>query len=115
MTSPQAHEPTRSGKGAPLLAPAAPVVTKLPELLREVQAPYPREARDAGIEGKVVMVVAVGADGRVKRARVVKGLGHGLDEAARDAMKQFVFRPGTLDGQPTEMEIRYSYTFVLEE
>jgi len=93
---------------------AAPAVTSLPRVVYEARASYPRAAREAGIEGRVVLVITVAADGTVSKARVVNGLGYGLDEAALVAVRQFRFKPGTVDGEPAPMELRYKYTFVLD-
>lgn len=86
-----------------------------PRVRRQIVPPYPRAAAEAGIEGKVLLLVEVDEKGRVTNVRVLRGLGHGLDEAAVEAVRQFTFTPGTVDGRPGPMEIRYTYTFVLDE
>lgn len=86
-----------------------------PRVLRQIRAPYPREALEAGIEGKVLLLVKVDTEGRVIGVRVLRGVGHGLDEAAVEAVRQFTFKPGTVDGRSGPMEIRYTYTFVIDE
>jgi periplasmic protein TonB len=112
-------QPNARGSGIATPGPSTPAVTppvtKPPTVTRAIEAPYPREARDEGIQGKVTLVVTVGPDGRVVRVRVVKGLGYGLDEAAVAAVKQFQFKPGTVDGRAAEMDIRYTYTFEISE
>ncbi len=94
--------------------PTGPEVT-LPKLRRGYTASYPKPAREAGIEGKVILVLTINEQGQVAKARVVKGLGYGLDEVALDAARRFVFQPGARWGKPAVMEIRYAYTFVLED
>jgi protein TonB len=89
-------------------------VTRLPEVLSEFKATYPEEARKLGIEGQVVLRITVDADGKVVKAAVIKGTGHGLDEAALEAIKHFRFKPG-LEGEETvATEITYTYTFLLD-
>ncbi|MET0384874.1 MAG: energy transducer TonB, partial [Polyangiales bacterium] len=66
------------------------------------QPAYPSQAREAGIAGKVRVELKVDASGRVVSARVLEGLGHGLDEAALEAARTARFEPATLCGAPTE-------------
>jgi protein TonB len=68
-------------------------VSKKPKVIKQVAPRYPELARKAGIEGQVVCEIVVGKDGRVKKARVVKSVPM-LDEAALNAVKQWVFSPG---------------------
>jgi protein TonB len=56
--------------------------------------------RKANVEGKVVLTIEVGADGRAHRVRVSKALGSGLDEQAVMAVRQWRFRPAIKDGMP---------------
>jgi protein TonB len=80
---------------------------------REMQKPeYTEEARAAGIEGKVRVELTVGADGSVRSAKVLESLGHGLDEAALNAVRAATFEPGLQCGKPVEatfvVAIRFS-------
>ncbi len=92
---------------------AAPVLTKTPSLLKFVQAAYPPEAEAAGLQGEVGLEVDIAVDGSVSAARVVVPAGHGFDESALAAVKQFVFSPAELDGKPAAVTIGYTYHFVL--
>jgi protein TonB len=68
---------------------------------RLVSAPaYTAAAREAGVEGLVRVEVSVSTDGSVTGARVVSGLGHGLDEAALEAARRAAFEPATRCGKP---------------
>jgi TonB family protein len=95
-------------------APSGPVVTP-PQLQRFVDAPYPPEAKAAGITGDVILNLVVGADGSVKSVAVVRGAGHGFDEAAVAAAEQFVFSPALRDGVPVATRIPYKYSFTLTQ
>lgn len=64
------------------------------------QPAYPPAAREAGVEGKVRVEVTIDATGAVTSARVVSGLGHGLDEAALSAARSATFSPATQCGKP---------------
>ncbi len=62
--------------------------------------PYPAAAREAGVEGLVRVEVSVGADGSVTAARILAGLGHGLDEASLESARRASFDPATRCGKP---------------
>lgn len=70
-----------------------------PKPINVVQPAYNDEARAAQIEGKVRVELTVDADGAVTAARVLAGLGHGLDEAALEAARASTFEPGTRCGK----------------
>jgi TonB family protein len=50
----------------------------------------------------VLLEVVLEATGRIHVVRVVRGLGHGLDDAAMRAAEQIRFKPATRDGQPSD-------------
>jgi protein TonB len=91
------------------------LVDTLPILLEEINGEevYPKAAKKQGIEGQVVLLITVEADGKVSAARVVSGPGHGLDEAARDAVLRARFKPATKGGVPVATELRYLYDFAI--
>jgi len=63
---------------------------------------YTAEARDLKLEGEVLLEVEFAANGQLHVNRVVRGLGHGLDEAAIAAAKKMRFKPATKNGQVTD-------------
>jgi len=66
---------------------------------------YTDDARNLKIEGDVLIAVTFTASGQVQVERVVKGLGHGLDESAMAAARQIRFKPAkTADGQPVDSQ-----------
>jgi periplasmic protein TonB len=54
---------------------------------------YTDEAREAKIQGRVLLQVLVGADGRASQVRIVQGIGLGLDERAAQAVHAWKFIP----------------------
>jgi TonB family protein len=64
---------------------------------------YPEEAQRAGLEGLVVLKVEIDEQGRVGHVEVLRSLGHGFDEAAVAAVRQWRFRPATRDGKPIKV------------
>ena len=91
------------------------VLTKAPVLLRQVEAPYPPEALAQQLEGTVTLQVDISETGAVSDAVVVGPAGHGFDEAALAAVRQFQFEPAEVDGAPAPVRITYAYQFVLRE
>lgn len=85
-----------------------------PRVLSEVKIPYPEEARRAGIEGTVTLSITIDTEGKVVAAKVVSGPGYGLNEAAREAIKRFRFKPATKGGEAVSTEMKYAYTFLLD-
>lgn len=73
-----------------------------PAVIRRVEPVYPPEAKQARISGVVILEVLIDEEGRVRDTKVLKGLPYGIDEAARDAVRQWVFRPATVRGKPVK-------------
>ncbi len=63
---------------------------------------YTEEARSLKLEGEVLLEVVFNADGTLYVNRVVRGLGHGLDEAAMAAANKMRFKPALRMGQPVD-------------
>lgn len=89
------------------------LVTVMPRLRREVRAAYPEAARAAKVEGPVVIEILIDEYGRVVDAKLISGLGNGLDEAALNAIRQFEFEPAKVQDQKVAVRIRYTYRFEL--
>jgi protein TonB len=82
-------------------------------LVRGLAPSYPAEARADGVEGDVHLELVVGDDGAVDSARVVRGVGHGLEQAALTAVRQFRFAPATKDGHAVHVRMAWSMQFRL--
>ncbi len=63
---------------------------------------YTNEARNLKLEGEVLLEVLFGANGQLHVNSVVRGLGHGLDEAAVAAAGKIRFKPALRNGQPMD-------------
>ncbi len=72
------------------------------EILSKPTPEYTAEARAEKIEGEVLLEVVFEASGKIHVLRVVRGLGHGLDDAAVRAAEQIRFKPALKDGQPSD-------------
>lgn len=72
-------------------------------LVTKVQPVYPPLARNARIQGTVVLQAMIGKDGSVQNLRVISGHPM-LAPAAVDAVKQWRYKPYYLNGEPVEVE-----------
>jgi TonB family protein len=77
--------------------PAAASATQV-EILSKPRPVYTAEARALRIDGEVLLEVQFSASGEARVLRVVRGLGHGLDESAQAAAAAIRFRPARRDG-----------------
>jgi TonB family protein len=68
------------------------------EIVFKPKPVYTDEARRLQLEGEVLLEVRFGADGALSVNRVVRGLGHGLDEAAVSAANKIKFKPAQRNG-----------------
>jgi TonB family protein len=71
-----------------------------PKLLAKEEPLYSEEARAARLQGSVVVFVEISPAGIPENIRVLRGLGLGLDESAREAVAKWRFEPGQENGQP---------------
>jgi TonB family protein len=72
------------------------------EIISKPNPIYTDEARKLRIEGEVLLEVVFESSGKVRVVRIVRGLGHGLDESAAKAAEQIRFRPAQQGGQPVD-------------
>ena len=68
------------------------------EIVSKPKPLYTDEARKLNLEGEVLLEVMFGANGDLHVNRVVRGLGHGLDEAAVNAASKIKFKPAQRNG-----------------
>lgn len=85
------------------------------EILYKPRPAYTEEARQLHVEGEVLVEVMFTAAGQLQVRRVVKGLGHGLDESALRAAQQIRFRPAQRDGSPYDSAALVHIVFELAE
>jgi len=72
-----------------------------PVIIKSVRPKYPEEAREAKIEGDVILLVYVDENGDVRKAVVKSSPGvAGMDEAAKEAALECKFKPATYQGKP---------------
>jgi TonB family protein len=97
-----------------LVEPENHALVTPPEIAEYTTPPlYSEEARGRGVAGVVTLRARIEGDGSVGAARVIKGLGAGLDQNAIVALRQWRFRPGTRAGVPVAMEADVDIEFTL--
>jgi len=87
-----------------------------PEPIKRVSPQYPDFAKRLAVQGSVVLEVEVLADGHVGAINVVKSLmagPNGLDEAAKEAVKQWTFQPAKNNGKPVACWVTFPVEFTL--
>ena len=93
---------------------AEAVVKTLPaEITFKPRPVYTDEGRQLKIEGEVLLDVVFSANGQIRIVKVVRGLGHGLDESAVHAAEKIQFKPALRDGQPADFEAVLHIVFQL--
>ncbi len=92
-------------------------LSKLPKQTKFVEAEYPKEAAEQGIEAETVLLLDINAQGKVDSVSVAEPAtpaGMGFDEAAMVAAQRFEFEPAELDGKPIAVQLSYRYKFKLK-
>jgi protein TonB len=79
---------------------------------RPVQPNYPLLAKQMKVQGAVVLEALIGRDGNIQDLHVLSGPTI-LSAAAREAVKQWRFRPYLLSGQAVETEARITVNFTI--
>ncbi len=71
-----------------------------PKLIERVNPKYPENAKKERVFGAALVDVRVSATGEVEGVHIVRDPGHGLGEAAAEAVRQWQYEPATKDGRP---------------
>ncbi|MCM2268525.1 MAG: TonB family protein [Thermoanaerobaculia bacterium] len=104
--------------GPPAAEPDGPILVggdvKPPERVFAPQPTYTEIARKARIQGVVIVQAIIDREGNVTNVKVLKGLPMGLEEAAVEAMKQWKFKPATLNGRPVTVYYNLTVNFKLQ-
>ena len=85
---------------------------ELPELITKINPLYPEMAREANVDGTVMIQALVGKDGKVHDVRVVKSIPL-LDKSAEDAVRQWVFKPALANNKPVAVWVGVPVRFNL--
>jgi TonB family protein len=112
---PQAAKATFMGVGPPRRIRVGGNVQQA-NLIAQTKPIYPEQAQQAGIEGTVLLEAIIGKDGSVINYRVVNTLAHPfLVKAAVEAVKQWLYKPTLLNGEPVEVVTTIAVSFRLSQ
>lgn len=92
--------------------PTDPSITPL-TITAKPRANYTDSARQAGVQGTIILAVLFSADGRTKMILPIKPLSNGLTEEAVKAARQIGFTPQMKDGKPISVVKTVQYNFTL--
>ncbi len=92
---------TSGGTGVKVQQSSGPATSPV-EIISKPNPVYTEEARNLHLEGEVLLEVLFMADGHLQVQRLVRGLGHGLDESAQAAATKIRFKPAAHLGQPID-------------
>ena len=83
-----------------------------PKVVKRVDPVYPEDARKAGLEGSVILYVTTDEKGKVVKVEVLKSIA-GLNQAAVDAVKQWVYEPYLHNGKAKPVSFAVTVQFKL--
>jgi protein TonB len=113
------HSPFGNGRPAVVVHPTVPASVHLPSTLVEgflvsKSIPnYPIIAKNAGIQGTVLLQATISKTGTIEGLHVIRGPLM-LQQAAIDAVKSWRYKPYQLNGQPVEVETTVNVIFKLD-
>ena len=81
-------------------------------LINKVQPEYPPDAKQAGIQGRVILQAKIGRDGHVEDLQVISGPVE-LQQASIEAVRQWTYKPYFLNGEPVEVNTTINVIFTL--
>jgi TonB family protein len=108
----QAQGATVAGPGAAIGPVRVGGSIKEPMLIKKVPPVYPPIAQSAGVTGVVIVEALIDFDGSVREARILRSVAL-LDQAALDAVRQWVFQPTVLNGAPVQVVMTVTVNFSL--
>jgi TonB family protein len=100
--------------GINLATPPAGAELKPAQLISMVRPIYPHSARAAGKEGSVMIAVIITAEGNVADAKLIEATDEVFVLPAIEAVKQWKFRPATIDGKPVSLSTSVPVAFSLQ-
>jgi protein TonB len=96
--------------------PRAPVpvggMIEPPRKVKDVAPVYPAIAQSVRVQGRVLLEAVIGLDGRIDHLKVLRSVPL-LDQAALDAVRQWVFTPTKLNGEPVQVVMTVTVEFRL--
>jgi protein TonB len=111
VAAPTGPPPTKTPPVEPVRAGAE---VEMPSLLHRVAPVYPELARRAHMECTVILEATIAPDGTVADATVLRGCAMGFDQAALEAVSQWVYSPTLYRGRPVPVILTATVIFQLQ-
>jgi len=122
-TPPEANPESPATKSEPETPPPAPRIVEpvlealldggKREYVRRVKPEFPEIYKRTRREGLVIMEVIVARDGRVESYRILRSDGEAFSDAVKEAIQQFRYKPGTINGKPVRFRVIERFRFKL--
>lgn len=84
-----------------------------PRKVKDVRPIYPALAREARVQGLVILETVIDKEGRTSDVRVLRSVPE-LDQAAIDAVRQWEYTPTLLNGMPVDVIFTVTVNFTLQ-
>ena len=84
---------------------------RAPKVVHRVEPKYSESAREAKIDGVVVLSAVISTDGKAEKIVVLRKLEPSLDQNAITAVEQWKFEPGTREGVPVRVKATIEINF----
>jgi len=111
---PDFWKPYLSGTATPAVSSGNLIRAQGVPTVRVINQPpphYPQEAKQFRLEGLVILDVEINEDGKVGSIRIMLPGGAGFDEAAIDAVREWVYAPVIVDGKPLRVVTTVTINF----
>ena len=103
----------RTGQAGPIVVRAGAAM-RPPRKIHDVKPVYPAGALPSRAQGAVLIEAVIGPDGGVEDARVLHSVAPLLDQAALDAVRQWLYEPTLLDGERVTVVMTVVVNFALQ-
>lgn len=91
----------------------APAGVMAGNVLNKVTPVYPASAKEAKIQGEVVLHAIIDENGKVEQLAVVSSPDNALSQSSIDAVRQWTYKPYLLNGKPTAVDTTINVNFSL--
>ena len=113
---PIVEQPTQSPNRAASRIPTVGLVFTPAKKKKERKPPYPETLKSQGIEGDVVLMVTLDAEGKITAVKILKGaLQPEFNESARKTALEDEYEPALKNGVPVPQTLTFTTRFRLEE
>ena len=109
-TTSESPSPVRARLVEPVVPPPPPPLEG-PRIVRFYLPAYSKNALEKGIEGELIVSALFRRDKKIKDISIDKGLGHGLDERAKEAVRRIEFEPARYEGVVTDVRAPIVFNF----